>query len=101
MTFHDINTGLASLLLACEMPLFALLLVFAFSPLPYRAQGGPAASPLNAIVDAINITDLLSAFLRGPMRLVRDQQRQILRQNSMKIQMGPHTDEEESTAYGR
>ncbi|ENI06331.1 hypothetical protein COCC4DRAFT_135661 [Bipolaris maydis ATCC 48331] len=89
MTFHDINTGLASLILALEMPIFAILLVFAFPPRPYKAQGGPAAGPLNAIIDAINITDLLSAFYRGPMRLVRDQQRQILRQDSMRIQAVP------------
>ncbi|RMZ67547.1 hypothetical protein GMOD_00001486 [Pyrenophora seminiperda CCB06] len=86
MTFHDINTGLASLILAVEMPIFAALMVIAFSPLPYKYQGGgPAASPLNALVDACDISDLLSAFFRGPMRLVREQQRQILRQDSMKI----------------
>jgi hypothetical protein len=100
MTFHDVNTGLASLILACEMPIFAVLLVFAFSHRPYkRAPGGPAAGPLNAIVDAINITDLLSAFYRGPMRLVRDQQRQILRQGSMKIQALPNAGDEESVEY--
>lgn len=85
MTYHDINTGLASLILACEMPIFALLLAIAFSPAPYKNQDGPAAGPLVAIVEAFNITDLLSAFVRGPMRLVRDQQRQILRQRSIKI----------------
>lgn len=53
--------------------------------MPYRNQSGPAAGPLSAIVDAFNITDLWSAFVKGPMRLVRDQQRQILRQNSVKI----------------
>jgi hypothetical protein len=85
MTYHDINTGLASLILACEMPIFAFLMIFAFPPTPYRNQGSPIASPLNAIVDAFNISDLLSAFVRGPMRLVRDQQRQILRQNSSMV----------------
>jgi hypothetical protein len=87
MTFHDVNTGLASLILACEMPIFAVLLLFAVPPLPYKQQGSPAAGPLNAIFDAFNISDLLSAFYRGPMRLVRDQQRQIMRQDSMRIGM--------------
>lgn len=101
MTFHDVNTGLTSLLLACEMPIFAVLLVFAFSPAPYRNQGPPAASPLNAIVDAVNISDLLSAFVYGPMRLVREQQRQILRQNSMRVQMGTSASQEDLNAHSR
>lgn len=87
MTYHDIDTGLAALILACEMPIFACLLLFAFPPLPYRNQGGPAAGPISAIVDAFNISDLLSAFVRGPMRLVREQQRQILRQDSVRVGM--------------
>ncbi|CAN9148750.1 unnamed protein product [Alternaria alternata] len=95
MTFHDINSGLASLILACEMPIFAVLLLFAFSPLPYKQQGSPAAGPVSAVVDAFNISDLLSAFYRGPMRLVRDQQRQIMRQDSMRIGMVPPRDDDE------
>ena len=95
MTFHDINSGLASLILACEMPIFAVLLLFAFSPLPYKQQGSPAAGPVSAVVDAFNISDLLSAFYRGPMRLVRDQQRQIMRQDSMRIAMVPSRDDDE------
>jgi hypothetical protein len=95
MTFHDINSGLASLILACEMPIFAVLLLLAFSPLPYKQQGSPAAGPVNAVVDALNISDLLSAFYRGPMRLVRDQQRQIMRQDSMRIAMVPSRDDDE------
>jgi hypothetical protein len=95
MTFHDINSGLASLILACEMPIFTVLLLFAFSPLPYKQQGSPAAGPVSAVVDAFNISDLLSAFYRGPMRLVRDQQRQIMRQDSMRIGMVPPRDDDE------
>ncbi|KAI4712395.1 hypothetical protein J4E89_002662 [Alternaria sp. Ai002NY15] len=95
MTYHDVNTGLASLILACEMPLFAVLLLFAFSPLPYKQQGSPTAGPLNAIVDAFNLSDLLSAFYRGPMRLVRDQQTQIRRQESVRIALVSSSDEEE------
>jgi hypothetical protein len=87
MTYHDVNTGLASLILACEMPIFSILMLFAFPPTPYRSNG-PAAGPLSAILDAFNISDLLSAFVRGPMRLVREQQRQILRQDSMKVDAG-------------
>lgn len=85
MTYYDVNFGLSSLILACEMPIFAVLLVLAFSPMPYRNQGGPSAGPLSAIVDAFNISDLLSAFARGPMRLIREQQRLILRQDSVKV----------------
>jgi hypothetical protein len=88
MSYHDIDTGLAALILACEMPLFASLVFVAFSPLPYKSNG-PAAGPLSAIIDAFNISDLLSAFVRGPMRLVREQQRQILRQGSMRIGLEP------------
>jgi hypothetical protein len=88
MSYHDVNTGLASLILALEMPIFAVLMFVAFSPAPYT-RNGPAAGPLSAMVDAFNITDLLGAFVRGPMRLVRDQQRQILRQDSMRIELGP------------
>jgi hypothetical protein len=101
MTYHDVNTGLASLILACEMPIFAILLVFAFPPMPYRSQGGPAAGPVSAIVDAFNITDLLSAFVRGPMRLVRDQQRQILRQNSMRMDLVASGGESDMESGGR
>jgi hypothetical protein len=94
MSYHDVNTGLASLILACEMPIFAVLIFLAFSPAPYSGNG-PAAGPMSALVDAFNITDLLSAFVRGPMRLVREQQRQILRQDSMRIGMGPRSLEDE------
>lgn len=87
MTFHDINTGLASLLLACEMPIFAVLLIIAFSPAPYKNISSPTVGPIRAIIDAFNITDLLSAFVRGPMRLVREQQRQILRQDSVRVDL--------------
>jgi hypothetical protein len=67
------------------MPLFALLIAVAFSTKPYKKAGSPAAGPVSAVIDAFNITDLLSMFVRGPMRLVRDQQRQILRQDSMRV----------------
>jgi hypothetical protein len=94
MSYHDVNTGLASLILACEMPIFAVLMFLAFSPAPY-SMNGPAAGPVSAIVDAFNITDLMSAFVRGPMRLVRDQQRQILRQDSMRVGMDPRSLEDD------
>ncbi|KAF2439611.1 hypothetical protein P171DRAFT_436244 [Karstenula rhodostoma CBS 690.94] len=75
MTYHDVKTALPSLMLACEMPLFALVLIFAFPVGVYKAEGcSPAAGPLSAMVQAFNITDLMSCFVRGPMRLVRDQQ---------------------------
>jgi len=88
MTYHDVQVGLPSLILACEMPIFAIMMFVAFSPAPYT-HNGPAAGPLSAIVDAFNVTDLLSAFVRGPMRLVRNQQKQIMRQDSMKVELDP------------
>jgi hypothetical protein len=84
MSYHDVDTGLASFILALEMPIFAVLIFLAFSPMPYKVNG-PSVGPVSAIVDAFNITDLLSAFLRGPMRLVKDQRRQMLRQDSMRV----------------
>jgi hypothetical protein len=87
MTYHDVNTGLTSLILSCEMPIFSILMLFVFPPTPYRSNG-LAAGPLSDMVDASNVNDLLSAFVRGPMRLVREQQRQILRQDSMKVDAG-------------
>lgn len=77
MTYHDVKTALPSLLLACEMPLFSVLLFLAFPVSVYKngAEGmRPAAGPVAAMVQAFNITDLMSCFVRGPMRLVREQQ---------------------------
>lgn len=75
MTYHDIKDALPSLMLACEMPLFALLLLRAFPVGVYKAEGcSPAAGPITAMTQAFNITDLLSCFIRGPMRLLREQQ---------------------------
>jgi hypothetical protein len=68
------------------MPIFAILMFIAFSAQPYKS-GGPAAGPVSAIVDAFNLGDLIGAYVRGPMRLVREQQRQILRQDSVRIEM--------------
>ncbi|KAH8723450.1 organic solute transporter Ostalpha-domain-containing protein [Phaeosphaeriaceae sp. PMI808] len=87
MTYHDIYTGFPALLLICELPIFSVLLIFAFPPMIYK-NDSPAAGPLSAIVDAFNITDLLSSFVRGPMRLVKDQQRQIMQQGSLRIDLG-------------
>ena len=88
MTYADLSTGLPSLLLACEMPIFALLLTIAFSPAPFKNQGPPAAGPLTALVDALDVRDLLGAFVRGPMRLVKGQRREMLRVRSVKVEGG-------------
>ncbi|KAL5398528.1 hypothetical protein PMIN02_001393 [Paraphaeosphaeria minitans] len=86
MTYHDIKTALPSLILMCEMPLFALLLVFAFPVGVYKAEGcNPAAGPLSAMAQAFNITDLMSCFVRGPMRLLREQQWGIQRAQSFPL----------------
>ncbi|KAJ4326196.1 hypothetical protein N0V94_000142 [Neodidymelliopsis sp. IMI 364377] len=103
LTYHDINDGLASLILACEMPIFALLMLFAFSPKPYKNTNKVAAvGPLKALVDALNITDLLGACVRGPMRLVREQEREISRQGSVKVGMiqGGHVGLEDTEYSG-
>ncbi|KAL6705065.1 hypothetical protein ACN47E_007324 [Coniothyrium glycines] len=78
MTYHDINTALAPLLLAVEMPLFALLLAIAFRPSPSQQRGEPVAGRSTALLEALDVRDLLGACVRGPMRLVKDQERAII-----------------------
>ncbi|KAF1931206.1 uncharacterized protein M421DRAFT_417864 [Didymella exigua CBS 183.55] len=88
MTYHDINDGLASLILACEMPFFAVLMLFAFPSKPYKNSNKAASvGPIKAIVQALDIRDLLGAIVRGPMRLVREQEREIRREGSMKMEL--------------
>ena len=83
LTYHDIKTGLPSLMLACELPLFAILLAFAFPVSVYTGGARrPAAGPVSAIVQALDVRDLASAFVRGPMRLLREQQWGMERQSS-------------------
>ena len=77
MSYHDIKVVLPSLILACEMPFFSVLLFFAFPVSVYKngaEEMAPAAGPITAMVQAFNISDLMSCFVRGPMRLVREQQ---------------------------
>ncbi|PSN72265.1 hypothetical protein BS50DRAFT_569796 [Corynespora cassiicola Philippines] len=89
LSYRDLQTALPSLLLACEMPIFAILLFFAFPVAPYQNNGrAPAHGPLVALWHAFNVSDIFSAFLRGPMRLVREQQRGLIRQDSVKLGMG-------------
>ncbi|KAJ8116211.1 hypothetical protein OPT61_g2311 [Boeremia exigua] len=90
MTYHDINDGLASLILACEMPIFALLMIFAFPSKPYKNVNKAApVGPVGAIVQALDIRDLLGAIFRGPMRLIREQEREMRREDSIKMDMQP------------
>lgn len=90
LSYDDIKTGLPSLLLACEMPIFAVLLFVAFPVSVYKNAGqGPAAGPLTALFQAFNITDLLSSFIRGPMRLLKEQQWGMQRQSSFPLQADP------------
>lgn len=89
MGYHDIKVALPSLILACEMPFFSLLLFFAFPVSVYKngSEGmAPAAGPVTAMVQAFNISDLLSCFVRGPMRLLREQQWGIQRAMSLPLQ---------------
>ena len=100
MTYHDINDGLASLILACEMPIFALLMVFAFPSKPYKNSNKVAsAGPVKALIEAFDIRDLLGAIVRGPMRLIREQEREMRREGSVKIGMVGAQDGFEDTAY--
>ncbi|KAF2475427.1 uncharacterized protein BDR25DRAFT_331855 [Lindgomyces ingoldianus] len=85
-TYDDLTVGLPSLLLACEMPIFAVLLIFAYSASPYKGQKITSnKGPIRALVDAFNLLDILSAFVRGPMRLVREQKKVILREDSVRL----------------
>lgn len=100
MTYHDINDGLASLILACEMPIFALLMVFAFPSKPYRnINKAASAGPVKAVIQAFDIRDLLGAIVRGPMRLIREQEREMRREGSIKMGMLDAQDGFEDTAY--
>jgi len=76
MTYHDVSVGLPSLLLACEMFLFALLVLYAFSASPYKMTSvARSMGASRALIEALDVRDLLSAFVRGPMRLVRSQKK--------------------------
>ncbi|KAF2654308.1 hypothetical protein K491DRAFT_475875 [Lophiostoma macrostomum CBS 122681] len=86
MSYDDLTTALPQLVLACEMPIFAVLLFFAFPTTPY--QNAPIAQGTNffiAVGQALNITDLISCFIRGPMRLLREQSRGMVRQDSIPL----------------
>jgi hypothetical protein len=102
MTYHDINDGLASLILACEMPFFAVLMLFAFPSKPYRTSNKAApVGPFTAIIQALDIRDLLGALFRGPMRLIREQEREMRREKSIKMApQGLDGGYEEDTTYG-
>ncbi|OCK91020.1 uncharacterized protein K441DRAFT_642148 [Cenococcum geophilum 1.58] len=78
MSYHDISIGLPNFILACELPFFAVMIMVAYSIKPYTSlkmgrtyQGGLGG--IKAIVAALNYSDILSSFFRGPMRLVREQ----------------------------
>ena len=70
-----------SALLSIELPFFALFLLYAYRTTPYKSlstsphaahgQGGPLG--IKAYIEAFLITDIISAFIRGPMKLVREQ----------------------------
>ncbi|KAF2737404.1 hypothetical protein EJ04DRAFT_533010 [Polyplosphaeria fusca] len=101
LSYENIVSALPSLILACEMPIFAVLLLFAFPVGPYKNRK-PSAGPFKAVVDALNYTDILSAFFRGPMRLVREQQKHLDRADSIAlIPSGPPQYEEAMTYQER
>ncbi|ORY11735.1 organic solute transporter Ostalpha-domain-containing protein [Clohesyomyces aquaticus] len=102
LSYDDISVGLPSLALACEMPLFAGLLFYAFTASPYKGRKVLSGNgPVRAVVDAFNLLDILSAFVRGPMRLVREQKKGMMREDSvqlMQVQTPPEGGME--TGYG-
>lgn len=80
LSYHDVTVAIPSLVLSCEMPFFAVLILFAYNTKPYAMRnmeyvGGPLG--LRAIFQALNMMDILSAFVRGPMRLLRGQEENI------------------------
>lgn len=65
------------------MPIFAVLLAVAFPVSVYKGgELGSAAGPATAMVQALDLRDLGSAFLTGPMRLIREQQWGVERRTS-------------------
>jgi hypothetical protein len=100
MTYHDINDGLASLILACEMPIFALFMILAFPSKPYKHSNKAAPlGPVKAILQALDIRDLLGAIVRGPMRLVREQEREMRREGSVMMKEQGGAEGFEDTEY--
>jgi hypothetical protein len=75
LSYHDVTVGLSMLILSLEMPFFAIFMLFSFSCKPYkrgssRYHGGPLG--MKAIIEALLITDIISAFVGGPVRYVRN-----------------------------
>lgn len=94
LTYRDITVGIPALALSLEMPPFTLLMLYAYSSKPYEStklrlgfRGGFMGG--KAILEALNMTDILSAFVRGPMRLVREQEQMVIREDSMNLMAPP------------
>ncbi|KAF2707854.1 hypothetical protein K504DRAFT_535464 [Pleomassaria siparia CBS 279.74] len=98
MTIEDFQTGLPSLIMACEMPIFAILLFICFPVSPYQAAK-PQHGILIAMLQAMNLSDLLGAFVRGPMRMVRLQQEGLSRQGSFTLLQADEADASVEGAY--
>ncbi|OCL02017.1 DUF300-domain-containing protein [Glonium stellatum] len=94
LSYHDISVGLPNFVLACEMPFFSALIMVAYSVKPYTStklgrdyQGGPGG--IKALLEALNYSDILSSFFRGPMRLVRSQQQLVRPADSINLMAPP------------
>lgn len=94
MTYNDISVGLPNLLLSLEMPLFSFFILYAYRTTPYNSpkmgkefSGGPLG--IKALFQALNMTDILSAFVRGPMRLVRSQEGMLNHDDSINLISNP------------
>ncbi|KAF2758959.1 hypothetical protein EJ05DRAFT_509836 [Pseudovirgaria hyperparasitica] len=84
MTWDDVVYGLPNLVICCEMPLFALLFLWTFRIAPYRItedddpreyRGGRFG--LVAMGEALNIADILSTFIRGPVHMLKHQEQMV------------------------
>ncbi|KAF2175729.1 hypothetical protein K469DRAFT_55088 [Zopfia rhizophila CBS 207.26] len=102
MTYHNITVGLPNLVLACEMPLFAIWLLFSYSASPYKnTKLATNQGHLKALAQALDLRDILSAFVRGPVRLLREQ-KGYGKANNIRLMNGPPSYENmESGIAGR
>ncbi|KAF2802925.1 uncharacterized protein BDZ99DRAFT_468590 [Mytilinidion resinicola] len=76
LTYNNIQVGVPNLLLCCELPFFSAFILYAYRVTPYSKAklGSPKYGAFAAIIQALNYTDILSAFFKGPMKLIKDQE---------------------------
>ncbi|KAF2488958.1 hypothetical protein BU16DRAFT_432529, partial [Lophium mytilinum] len=87
LTYQNIKVGVPNLLLCCELPFFTAFILYAYRITPYSKNklGSPRHGAIVAILQALNYTDILSAFVKGPMKLIKDQEGVKQRDGSMPL----------------